>query len=99
MNITTAHASGAEIERIIKTKIGPSVVGEGVGVTFIALLAYAAHTMRSSITADELSEAVKGMSGWLVTYLSTLPTEEQQQEFDFGIDPEDVGPIDPKRVN
>ncbi len=78
--IIETHVTGAEIERLITTKILPPLQDEERGAVIMALLTLTLTLMKEDISAEEVAEGVKGASEWMCLFLANGDQDAPEHE-------------------
>lgn len=74
--VYSLETSGKDVQEVIDTKLLPALTGMRLELAMSAMFALALQQVYPPISAEQVADGVKGMSGWLVTYVSGLDTPE-----------------------
>ncbi len=74
-----AQSTGAEVQDVIISKLLPVLTGMRLELAVSAMCTLMLAQMCPTITPDQLVDGVKGMSGWLVTYVSGLDAPQTER--------------------
>lgn len=67
-----SSSSGRDVKEVIDTRLMPALTGLPLDLAVGAMCTVMLTQMRDDITEDQLFQGVKGVTGWMVTYLSSL---------------------------
>jgi len=79
-HIVETHVPGAEITRLINTKIGPAIEGEDEHTVAIALLTCAILMMKPEVSVEQLQEGITWLSQGMCLLLADMVPETEGVE-------------------
>ena len=71
-------ASGDEVREVIEKRLMPVLTGVKLEVAVGAMCSVMLSQMYEGLTEQQLLEGIKGITGWMVTYLSSLDEASTQ---------------------
>lgn len=69
------EADGAEIQRVIYQRLMPSLDGEQLGYSVLALIALSVILMKPDIEGEQLQEIITNVSQTIILHLSEAPSD------------------------
>lgn len=67
---------GADVQNVVNNKLLPALAGMRMELAIASMCTMMLQQMCHNITEEQIQEGVKGMSGWLMTYVIGLYAPE-----------------------